>query len=855
MICPDDSILESFLDEALPEADRRAVAEHVDHCEACQRRLDHLGPSDEDSPANGKTDLLEPADRATVAALIQRLQSETLLSAEFAERLQTDSQSLADSNLSLPAALDHYRLIELVGEGATGRLYRAHDERLDRIVAVKILKPELATIPYARSRFAREARAYAALRHDHIVNVHRVEASDASRPTYLVMEFVEGGTLQDRLKSDISASLPTVVEWIRQAAVALQAAHDAGIIHRDIKPSNLLIDDSTGRLRVTDFGLARLTDAEESLTAEDAIAGTPAYMSPEQIAHPKEVSGLSDVYSLGVVLYEILTGERPFRGNVRMVLNQVQHEEPVPPRRLNDRIPRDLETVCLKAIAKEPKSRYASAQTFADDLQRWLEGRTVIARPVGTFQRAWRWSRRNPRLAGAGAIVAAVLTAGAIDWGQLRSSSVENRLRQQWSSDVANRDKLISTIAARAQTAESGWLLSLETVKSLVSARGPNTRPASERISPESIRRLQSLSEKILSHSKPTPATVIAAREVGDIWMQLDRHSQADELFRLAATQAATLLADNPEDSDVRLALTGVLIRRANLKLESGEPGESFHLLTSAETTISEPLAPKTPQAVFDRATIQHRLGDVEYRQENLEAAADRYNRSLKELAALATTSDAAATLNQRSMVTLKLASVLNRNDGEQAHAVCVQACQLNLDALAEGDKGALFRAAESYHELASCLTRLDRLKEAIDAATKQSEILNQLAEIKPAPVSSHEAGASWLRLATLFTQLEQWPASADAADHAIKLIRPTAESATSKVADQLSLAEAELLLVTARIFSGSDDVNSEFFRSVERRIQSAHAEAERSAPQLKARAAMLLTRCRELIEASSPKR
>jgi len=474
-----------------------------------------------------------------------------------------------------------------------------------------------------------------------------------------------------------------------------------------------------------------------------------------------------------------------------------------------------------------------------------------VARPVGAFQRAWRWSRRNPRLAGAGAIVAAVLIAGAVDWGQLRSTSVENRLRRQWSSDVANRDKLISTIAARAETAENGWLLSIETVKSLVTVRGTDTRPTAEFISPQSIQRLQSLSEEILSQSKPTPATVVAAREVGDIWVQLDRHSQADQLFRLTAT----LLEGKPEDSDVRLALTGILIRRANLKLESGDLVESFSLLTSAETTLSEPLARKTSQAVFDRATIQHRLGDIAYRQENFEAAANRYNKSLTELAELATSSDTAATLSQRSMVTLKLASVLNQSKSEQAHSICVLACQLNLDAVAADDEEAQLRAAESYHELASCLTRLDRLKEAVDAATKQSEILKQLAATEPAPASSHETGAAWLRLATLFTRLEQWPAAADAADHAIRLLRPTAESPTSNVADQLSLAEAELLLITARVSSGSDIASAEFFRSVERRIQAAHAEAERSAPHLETHAEKLLARCRELIDASSPKR
>lgn len=853
MICPDDSVLKSFLDEAIVEVDGREIAKHVDACEACQLRLDQLDPAVSDSSSSSETGLLDPADRAAVAALVRRLQSETHLSAEFGKGIRSGSENLADSNLSLPATLDQYRLIQLVGEGATGRLYRAHDERLNRTVAIKILKPELATLPSARARFAREARACAALRHDHIVTVYRVEDCESDRSPYLVMEFVEGGSLLDHLNSSNVESLRSVVEWIRQAAVALQAAHDAGIIHRDIKPSNLLIDESSGRLQVADFGLARLTDAEESLTAENAIAGTPAYMSPEQIARPKEVTGLSDVYSLGVVLYEVLTGERPFRGIVRMVLNQVQHEEPVPPRRLNDRIPRDLETVCLRAMAKEPRSRYASAQAFADDLQHWLEGRTVVARPVGTIQKAWRWCRRNPRLAGAGAIVTAVLTAGAVDWGQLRSTSVENRLRRQWNSDVASRDQLISTIATRAQTAEQGWLLSIETIKSLVTSRTRNTAHPSAIIEPESIQRLHSLSKEIIHQSGPTLASVIAARETGDIWMLLGFHSEADVLFRRAATHATTLLKDKPEDADIQLAVSGILIRHADLKLETEELAESLALLTAAETTISNSLASKSPRAVFDQATIQHRRGDIEYRRGNLEAAADRYNASLRDLAALVPLVESGAALTPRSIVTLKLASVLNRTRHEEAHSVCVEACRLNLDAVPTGDVDAPFRAADSYHELATCRTRLDRLKEAVDAATKQSEILEQITAIEPAvSPSTYELGAAWLRLANLNIRLEQWTASAEAAEHAVKLLQPIAESKASNVDEQLSLAEAELLLATARVSSGSDVASVEFFRSVEDRIQTAQAEAERAAPHLKTRAATLLTKCRELIDALS---
>ncbi|MBI5388740.1 MAG: protein kinase [Verrucomicrobia bacterium] len=362
-----------------------------------------------------------------------------------------DDLACTDAGPAAPSFLrdfGDFELLEELGRGGMGVVYKARQKSLNRVVALKMIQSGRLARDSDLRRFRTEAEATARLQHPHIVPVHEIGTQEGQH--YFTMDFVAGRSLSELLRE---GPLPArqAAAHLHAIAGAVQHAHERGVLHRDLKPSNVLLD-AAGQPRVTDFGLAKLLEGGPEVTCSGAVVGSPGYMAPEQAAgQSSHASVRSDVYSLGAILYDLLCARPPFQADTALeTMRLVQQAEPVPPRLLNPRLPRDLETICLKCLEKDPAKRYATAQELVDDLSRFLDDEPIRARPVGRAEKTWRWCRRNPALAGSLAGTFLLLVAVAVG-----ASVVAQRLhRASHRALAAERDaqeKLWASYLAQAR--------------------------------------------------------------------------------------------------------------------------------------------------------------------------------------------------------------------------------------------------------------------------------------------------------------------------------------------------------------------------------------------------------------------
>jgi tetratricopeptide (TPR) repeat protein/tRNA A-37 threonylcarbamoyl transferase component Bud32 len=564
--CGNRDLLKQVFNAEVDEATSRAALEHLASCETCWQFYATLRESQLPTLVWKRRNVDHPTN--------------ALQGVEFGE----------------------YELLEEINRGAMGVVYKAWQRTLDRLVAIKVLRAGELAEPSDLVRFIDEARAAAAIQHPNIVAIY--DSGERDGQLYFAMAYVEGQSLAQMVRENVFKPHDAAT-CVKTIAETMQAAHDGGVIHRDLKPSNVLVD-KKGRPLIADFGLAKHVANQSQLTATGVIMGTPSYMSPEQARGDNGAVGVhSDVYAIGAILYELVTGRPPFRAASAMeTVRQVIDNEPPAPRSLSTSVPKDLETIILKCLQKEPSKRYATSQGLADDLDRFLLGKPIQARPTGRVERLWKICKRYP-IATAASALALLCLAG---------TATASTAAYLVTSRALSSETQAKTAETRAKTVAENRLTETRDVLQYLSDVSANKLANSRHLA--TVRK--EMLEKVLdyhqqfareNHDQPGARHVLSKTyfEIAYLSSSLGRPVEAEEAYAQAIECTRRLIRDEPDTSVYRVSLATALGNCANVRVSLRNPDGAREMLREAIDQW-DLLARAWPGDVnFERGRIVHR--------------------------------------------------------------------------------------------------------------------------------------------------------------------------------------------------------------------------------------------------------
>jgi tetratricopeptide (TPR) repeat protein/tRNA A-37 threonylcarbamoyl transferase component Bud32 len=518
-----------------------------------------------------------------------------------------------------------YEMLGELGHGGMGVVYKARQLRLNRTVALKMILAADYASPEASLRFLAEAESIARIHHPHVVQIFAFGDHDG-RP-YFEMEYVDGGSLADRVSAKTWA-VGDAARLVETIARAIDAAHRLGVVHRDLKPANILLT-ADGLPKVADFGLAKCLDTETGITRTEWIVGSPSYMAPEQAGKSdKPIGPPADVYSLGAILYELLTGRPPFQaGTVLETLEQVRSVEPIAPARLRPKLPRDLVTICLKCLSKEPAERYETAAALADDLRRFQAGETIRARPVGMYERVWRWCRREPAVASMALALFAGLVGVATQWRRAESHlkealeqrglAQENERKQRATNQAlelaTERER---TAGRRTQERFGAAMKGLRRFEEITQHEALLREPQFGTLRAELLQTALDFYRSLQASLKEDDSAEArfelseAYARVAQVTWELGRHDEALATHRHALAQVEQMAAQSPADPVVQFALARCHTRIGFTLRTMGRPQDALWSYQQAQT-IQELLVRDHPGIARYQEVLSWTLSNV----------------------------------------------------------------------------------------------------------------------------------------------------------------------------------------------------------------------------------------------------